>query len=76
MNNDIIFTETIKINDLISDSDSSDDFTIDVMYNHVPKLNLPFINYQNNDLPIYYISSPFSSINHISNHIKSLKYYL
>ena len=76
MNNDIIFTETIQIHDLISDSDSSNDFTIDVMYNYVPKLNLPFINYQNNDLPIYYISSPFSSINHIStyNNLLSSKF--
>ena len=64
MNDEIIYTETIKVTDLLSNS-SSDDFTLDISYTKMPKLQLPFINYHNDDFQIYYISSPLLSVNNI-----------
>jgi hypothetical protein len=64
MNDEIIYTETIKIADLIPNS-SSDELTLDISYTKMPKLQLPFINYHDQNYQIYYISSPFFSIHNI-----------
>ncbi len=61
-----IFTETIQICDLLGNSNSSENFTLDILYTNIPSLYLPFINYQNKKYKLYYLATPFFSNDNIN----------
>ena len=60
-----IFTETFQVLNLNNSSDS-DNFEIEVVYNSIPNLELPFENYHEQNKKIYYLLTPFFNHYHIN----------